>query len=100
MNVAGLSPPLCLQACELGTDSVAAHHLRQQILQGIEKLPDERLSEVLDFVDFLISRQRRGEGLTATNPAEQVGVDPMLSYMGGVEHGALAQDIEKDLFGQ
>ncbi len=31
--------------------------LKQQIVQALDKLPDEKLGEVLDFVDFLVARQ-------------------------------------------
>ncbi len=53
----------------------------QTLLQKIQALPPERLSEVEDFVDFLAAKTRREaalDRLLAIAPAlEAVGIPPM-----------------------
>jgi hypothetical protein len=74
-----------------------AHDLKQRIIEVIDKLPQERLGEVPDFVDFLIACQARTDFRQAT--WEVPNDDPILRYIGGVEHGSLASNIDGDLCG-
>jgi hypothetical protein len=61
--------------------------LRQQLLERILDLPEGRLQEVLDFVDFLRLREQREE-------------DPLLRVAGCLSGDSLsAEDIEQELYG-
>ena len=53
--------------------------LKAQLVQEIEKLPEERLQEVLDFVGYLMSKERK----TGTPKLEQEldsAKDPILKF--------------------
>jgi hypothetical protein len=71
--------------------------LKEQLVQELDKLPEYRLQEVLDFVDSLLSKelQRRAtEPMADLDPTK----DPILTFIGGVAHGALAKDIDNRLY--
>lgn len=62
--------------------------LKQKLLEKITELPEARLQEVLNFVDFLKSRKPRVE-------------DPILHVAGCLSGGPLsAREIEEELYGK
>ena len=62
--------------------------LQEQLLVRIEDLPAPRLQEVLDFVDFLLLREKDGE-------------DPILQVAGCLSGEPLsAAAIERELYGR
>ncbi len=72
--------------------------LKERLIQEIDKLPEERLQEVLNFVKYLLSREqeaREKESRMDLDPAK----DPILSFIDGVSHGTLAKDIDRELYG-
>lgn len=73
--------------------------LKERIAQRIDKLAEDKLGEVLDFVDFLVSRQGPPVPDQASQLDPPIDEDPLIAYIGGVEHGSLAQDIDKELYG-
>jgi hypothetical protein len=73
--------------------------IRERLLSTLEALPESRLEELLDFVEFLLTREHRKNKPTREvdfDPAQ----DPILEYIGGVAHGSLAQDIDRELYGE
>lgn len=74
--------------------------IKQEIISEIEKLPEQKLPEVLDFVSFLLFKES-----THTPPQETLNTklnppeNPLLTLIGSVSHGALAQDIDRELYG-
>ena len=71
--------------------------LKQELVSEIRQLSSYRLQEVLDFVRFLGARPVPAY----KRPEIEVDLtkDPILEFIGGVSHGALAQDIDKELYG-
>jgi len=72
--------------------------LKEQLVQGLTRLPEERLREVLHFVECLLRQeeQTRTETLLQERDPTQ---DPLLQYSGGVAHGSLASNIDQELYG-
>lgn len=68
--------------------------VKEKLLAEIEVLPEHRLPEVLDFVAFLRHQDQEATGETAASSSR----DPFQEYIGGVEHGALARDIDQELY--
>ena len=62
----------------------------------IEKIPENKLGEVLDFMEFLLEKERLSTKIRFN--LNSVG-DPILDFIGGVSHGSLAKDIDSDLYG-
>jgi hypothetical protein len=58
--------------------------LRQELLKKIDHLSDQQLNQVLQFVNQV--------NQTATKSA----IDPLADFIGQVDHGNLAQDINQD----
>ncbi|PSQ75277.1 MAG: hypothetical protein BRD36_00475 [Bacteroidetes bacterium QH_7_64_110] len=68
---------------------------KQQIAEALDALPEERQREVLDYVESLRSREEAETNEEERDPEE----NPLLDFIGGVEHGSLAQDIDEELYG-
>ncbi len=88
--------------------------VKKRIADVLDGLPEHRQAEVLDFAEFLQSREQRSEpaGPTAlqdlfADPSREepplledpFAEDPLTDYVGGVEHGRLAQGIDGELYG-
>jgi hypothetical protein len=71
---------------------------KEQLIEELEKLPEVRLREVLDFVGYL--RTKEGND-AARKPPEDLDPkkDPLLKFIGGVSHGFLAKGIDEELYG-
>ena len=72
--------------------------LKERIVQRIDKLTDDKLGEVLDFVEFLVDRQASANTSHSLEPRSKSDTDPILQFIGGVEHGSLAQKIDDDIY--
>ena len=75
--------------------------IKQEIRIKIEKLSEHKLLEVLDFVSFLLFKENshlfeQKKLNTDLDPQK----NPLLQFIGAVSHGALAQDIDKEVYGQ
>ena len=66
---------------------------KAKILKALDALPEARQREVLDYVESLRDEGERREERGS-------GANPLLEYIGGVEHGSLAQDIDEELYGE
>ncbi len=69
-----------------------------EILQALERLPEEWLQEVLKFVTSL-----KGQTISPVSRESAEGLDPLkdpiLTYVGGISCGSLAKDIDAALYG-
>jgi hypothetical protein len=67
---------------------------KQALLKVIEQLPEQQLIEVLQYVQHLSPTQK------STLPTEpnQI-VDPLAEFIGAVDHGSLATDLDDQLYG-
>ena len=62
--------------------------LKQKLLERITDLPEGRLQEVLDFIDFLRTREHQDE-------------DPILQIVGSLSGEPFsAEEIEQELYGK
>lgn len=64
-------------------------NVRERVLQEVNKLPDEKLSYLLQFIQKIQDYSESNN-----DPI----IDPLADFIGGVEHGRLAQNIEQDLY--
>ena len=74
--------------------------LRDAVKEAVERLPEEMLTEVFDFMSYLLTKEERKwkEGKKRELDPQK---DPILRYyMGGVSHGSLAKDIDRELYGE
>jgi len=71
--------------------------VKERLLTSIEQMPENKLGELLDFTEVLLEKARRQtEGRLNLDP----GKDPILKFIGGVEDGSLAKDIDGELYGE
>lgn len=71
--------------------------IRERVRTTIDEIPEARLSEVLDFMEFLLQKERRDPiRKSYLEPLK----DPILEFAGSVSHGSLAKDIDSDLYGE
>ena len=72
---------------------MTAQTIKERLLAELEALPEERLREVLDFVEHLRGKPQEEE-TRDLDPQR----DPLRKFIGGVEHGALAHRIDEELY--
>ncbi len=74
-----------------------AKMIKQRLLTTIDEIPASKLGEVLDFMEFLLEKERnKKKGELDIEP----GKDPILDFIGGVSHGSLAKGIDSELYGE
>jgi len=74
-----------------------AKMIKKRLLTAIEEIPESKLGELLDFMEFLLEKEHhRKKGKLDLDP----GKDPILDFIGGVSHGSLAKDIDRELYGE
>ena len=71
--------------------------IKQRLLTTIEEIPENKLGAVLDFMEFLLTKERDKQQDKLDLEPEK---DPILEFIGGVSHGSLAKDIDTELYGE
>ena len=72
--------------------------LKDAVKEAVERLPKEKLVEVFDFVSYLLAKEKEEEREREKELDPEK--DPILRYyIGGVSHGSLAKDIDRELYG-
>ena len=73
--------------------------LKDRLMEKIEKLPEDRLREALDFVEYL---RAKGRNETVTRLSEDLDPqdDPILKLVGIADVQAFSQNIDEHLYGE
>ena len=74
-----------------------AKEIKERLITAIEEIPEGKLGELLDFMEFLLEKERRN---SKKRFDLDPGRDPILEFIGGVSHGSLAKDIDSELYGE
>lgn len=69
-----------------------------QFNEEFSRLPPELKREVIDFMEFLLEKLKDKGKTESPSPPEQTE-NPLWRFIGGVEHGSLAADIDETLYG-
>lgn len=72
--------------------------LKERVLREIERLPENKVEEVLNFVGYLLSKEQSAKNTESEEDLDPAK-DPLLRFIGGVSHGSLAKDIDEELYG-
>ncbi len=75
--------------------------LKRKLWLAIEKLPENKLREALDFISQLLAQRSQAPAEPQPSPSGQKldpTQDPILRFIGGVAHGSLAQAIDEELY--
>lgn len=78
---------------------MAVEMLKERLIKELEKLPEDCLRQVLDFVDYLLIKERK-ESITKPSDDLDPQKDPLLKFIGGVSYGSLARGIDEELYGK
>jgi len=74
--------------------------VKQELLNLIEQLPDHKMPEVVQFVNFLIYCQNQSFSLNFDQKKKpDHEVDPLAEFIGAVAHCSLAQNIDEEIYG-
>ncbi|MDZ7721997.1 MAG: hypothetical protein U5R06_04005 [candidate division KSB1 bacterium] len=79
---------------------MSSTEMKEKIINDIKKLPEDSLEEIMDFISFKLSRINHKD--TPAQPVQKKAdssKDPLVEYIGSIEHGSLAKDIDKELYG-
>lgn len=76
---------------------------KEELFVVIEKLPEHRLAEILQFANFLLYSQQQflefeKQDSKSSDKTETKGGDPLSKFIGAIELGYLAQNIDKELY--
>ncbi len=74
-----------------------AKEIKERLITAIEEIPESKLGELFDFMEFLLEKERRN---SKKRFDLDPGKDPILEFIGGVSHDSLAQDIDSELYGE
>ena len=74
-----------------------AKDIKEKLITAIEEIPEGKLGELLDFMEFLLEKKRRN---SKKRFDLDPGRDPILEFIGGASHGSLAKDIDSELYGE
>jgi hypothetical protein len=83
---------------------MAISSVKQALLEGISHLPDDRLPEVLLFVNFLLYSQQRAasaqlpEDISEPSASDAVQ-DPLAAFIGAVAHGSVTHSLDEAIYG-
>jgi hypothetical protein len=81
--------------------TISAETIKQELFSEIEKLPEQKLPEVLDFVSFLLFKESSDSSLSQEQNIKLDPQDnPLLHFIGAVSYDALAQNIDEELYDQ
>ncbi len=71
--------------------------IRKKISEEVDKLPEEKLAEVLDYVGYLVTRTTKQvpERQLNLDPAQ----DPVLKLIGIADVAPFAHEIDTELYG-
>ncbi len=72
---------------------------KEQLVQEIEKLPEEQLQEVLDFVGHLRAKDSRKAAAMPQKDLDPQG-DPVLKLFGIADVEPFSQNIDQELYGE
>lgn len=74
--------------------------LKKNLLIKIEKLPEDKIQEVLDFVNFILFIEKRNNSNSQKREKVMMAEkNPLTEFIGGVSHGSLAKRIDEELYG-
>lgn len=68
---------------------------KQALLDAIEQLPEQQLIEVLQYVQHLSHADKS----TPPTQSDRV-VDPLSAFIGAVDSGSLAANLDHELYGR
>ena len=79
----------------------STEQLKKNLSKKIEKLPEYKLNEVLDFVNFILYKENTYKPAFKEENREipSNNNEAIMKFIGGISYGSLAQDIDKELYG-
>ncbi len=77
---------------------MAAQALKDKLIEQLDRLPEDRVREVLDFVGYLLARERRGKPSGAPDQRDPKG-DPLSEFIGMADVEPFSQELDRDLYG-
>lgn len=80
------------------TLSMSSQEQNAQFSEEFSRLPSELKREVIDFMEFLLKKSDRQQRRQAASDPE-TRENPLWEFVGGVEHGSLAEGIDETLYG-
>ena len=79
---------------------MTTQRIKERLLAELEALPEEKLREVLDFVEFLQAREAKKPRQEARPPSDlDPEGDPILKLIGIADVDPFSQSIDEELYG-
>jgi len=78
---------------------VTAETLKERLIEELERLPEDRLREILDFVGYLRAKEAR-EAATRSPEDLDPQNDPILRLIGIADVEPFSRNIDEELYGE
>jgi hypothetical protein len=80
----------------------SSQELINTLILKIKNLPENRIKQVIDFVNFLYLNEINLYSTSESKGEIKLHQDKnvLMKFIGGVNNGSLAKDIDKDLYGR
>lgn len=75
-----------------------AQGLKERLIEELEKLSEDRLREILDFVGYLRAKESRESSARVSEELDP-HQDPILELIGTVDVEPFSHNIDKELYG-
>ena len=72
--------------------------LRERLMENLERLSEDDIQEILDFVEFLLTKRNK-EKITFQKTVIEPEKDPILKLMGLADVEPFAHRIDQELYG-
>jgi hypothetical protein len=77
---------------------MAAEIVKERLIKELEKLPQERLQEVLDFVEYILTKEGKRSALKSPDELDP-RKDPILKLIGIADVEPFSHKIDEELYG-
>ena len=78
---------------------MTAKALKERLIEELERLPEDRLREILDFVGYLRAKEAR-EAATRSPGDLDPQQEPILKLVGIADVEPFSQNIDEELYGE
>lgn len=71
--------------------------LKKELIRRVEHLPDDRLQEVLEYVEYLLYKDEQQAATSAR--IQEPSQDPLLKLIGTVDVAPFAHTVDDEIYG-
>ena len=84
---------------------MSSKEIKEKIIKDIDRLPESSLKEIMDFVNFLLSKnddkkKNKTKDKIRNHKKLDPSKDPLLKFIGSIDVEPFAHNIDNELYGE